>query len=290
MKDVDRAAWLDGARMLDLALRGPRPPAGLDGIGAHLSDWSGRDRDLRKAAAGWWRSVVPLLRPLAAGLRERQGRSRRCRRCWRRCANAPLALSGDAVWAGPAGRAAADLFAAVEPAAEHGPERDRSRQPADPPRAADGRRGSASALRPASADLHLGPARGAAPACRPDDSRRPQRGQLARSARARSLAGAAHPRRARPAEPGAADRPFRARFRRGAGRPAGARHPRPPRRSRAGHRLALLAAAGGDDRRPHPRAPSPPLGAGDRPARSPRSRRAARRRARPSSSARAGSR
>ncbi len=33
-----RLAWLDGVRLLDLALRGPRPQAGLDGIGAHLAE------------------------------------------------------------------------------------------------------------------------------------------------------------------------------------------------------------------------------------------------------------
>ncbi len=48
---------------------------------------------------------------------------------------------------------------------------------------------------------------------------------------------------------------------------AGAGHPRPPRRPRAGDRLALLAAAGGDDRRADPRAAAAQMGAGDRPAR-----------------------
>ncbi len=122
MKDLDRAAWLEGARMLDLALRGPRPPAGLAGIDAHLRDWSGRDRDLRKAAAGWWRTVVPLLRPLAAAFGEARAQPSlpSLLAALRECA---ARLSGDFVWAGPAGRAAAELFAAAEPAAEQGPER-----------------------------------------------------------------------------------------------------------------------------------------------------------------------
>ena len=105
----DRLAWLEGARALDLALRGPRPAAGLDGITAGL----------RGAAASWWNEVLPLLRPLEqayaaapelatllAALREAAGR-----------------LAGDEAWAGPAGRAAADLLAAYEPAAAEGPER-----------------------------------------------------------------------------------------------------------------------------------------------------------------------
>ena len=115
-------------------------------------------------------------------------------------------------------------------------------------------RGGAPALRPASAHRHLGPARGAAAACRSAHPRRAERRRLARLARARSLAGAADPRRARPALARAADRPRRARFRDRARRPPGAGHPRPPRRPLARDRLALLAAAGGDDRRPHPRA------------------------------------
>src|SRR5690606_4566355 len=64
MKGEGRLDWLDGARTLDLALRGPRPPAGLAGISAYLADRSGRDRDLRKKAGAWWQGVVPLLAPL----------------------------------------------------------------------------------------------------------------------------------------------------------------------------------------------------------------------------------
>ena len=81
---------------------------------------------------------------------------------------------------GPPGRAAADLFAELEPA---GGSRARSGStPAEPAalaRADDGRGRGAPALRPASAHLHLGPARGAAAACRSDDPRRAQRGHLA---------------------------------------------------------------------------------------------------------------
>src|SRR6185436_15432360 len=46
--------WLEGARALDLALRGPRPPAGLRGIGEYLADQSGRDGDRRRRALAWW--------------------------------------------------------------------------------------------------------------------------------------------------------------------------------------------------------------------------------------------
>jgi ATP-dependent helicase/nuclease subunit B len=117
MKGEERLAWLEGARSLDLALRGPRPPAGLASVADHLSDWSGRDRELRKRALAWWQEARPLLAPLErlfardsaplaellAGLRE-----------------AASSLSRDEAWAGPAGRAAADLFTAAEPTADHG--------------------------------------------------------------------------------------------------------------------------------------------------------------------------
>jgi ATP-dependent helicase/nuclease subunit B len=119
MAGPERLAWLDGVRALDLALRGPRPAAGLAGIAAHLADRGGRDSALREEAAGWWEEAAPLLVPLEqafegepslpallAALREGVGR-----------------LAGDGAWAGPAGREAARLFADLEEAAGQGPER-----------------------------------------------------------------------------------------------------------------------------------------------------------------------
>ena len=114
-KGEGRLAWLEGARAVDLALRGPRPPAGLDGISDYLADWSGRDRDRRRTALAWWKQIVPLLRPLE--------------RAFAAARVAPVALlatvreaasqlTGEEAWSGLAGRAAAELFAAVEPAAE----------------------------------------------------------------------------------------------------------------------------------------------------------------------------
>ena len=76
MAQGDRLGWLDGARLLDRMLRGPRPAAGLDGIAAHLAPDGGRDGDLREAAASWWRDVMPLLRPLEAAA---DGESEPCR-------------------------------------------------------------------------------------------------------------------------------------------------------------------------------------------------------------------
>ncbi len=109
----DRLAWLDGARALDRALRGPRPAAGLQGIGDHLAKHRG-------TAATWWDGAAPLIEPIAdvfargpqplgdllAALRE-----------------TAAMLCGDALWSGPAGRAAAAFLADLEMEAPAGPAR-----------------------------------------------------------------------------------------------------------------------------------------------------------------------
>ena len=104
----ERSAWLDGARRIDLALRGPRPAAGIDGLTNHLGG----------SAGAWWRGVAPLLAPLEAAFAKPQlavlvGALR----------EAATLLCGDALWAGAAGRAASDLWAELEDAAGLGPER-----------------------------------------------------------------------------------------------------------------------------------------------------------------------
>jgi ATP-dependent helicase/nuclease subunit B len=113
MRGERRLAWLDGARLLDLALRGPRPPAGLAGIAAHLADQQGRDREIRRAALDWWRKVTPGLEPLERAFRQPDPPFDRLLAALRETASA---LSGDEAWAGPAGRSAAELLASVEAA------------------------------------------------------------------------------------------------------------------------------------------------------------------------------
>jgi ATP-dependent helicase/nuclease subunit B len=114
-KGEGRLDWLEGARSLDLALRGPRPAAGLAGVSEHLSDWTGRDRELRKRALEWWRDVRPLLAPLERTFGRDSAPLTELMAVLRETATA---LCGDEIWSGPAGRAAADLFAAAEPASE----------------------------------------------------------------------------------------------------------------------------------------------------------------------------
>ncbi len=105
----DRLAWLDGARAVDIALRGPRPAAGLAGLGLHLQG----------QAASWWREqAAPLLRPLETAFADETGLAA----LLAAIREAAQALGGDNVWAGPAGRAAADLLAALEDGAGEGPE------------------------------------------------------------------------------------------------------------------------------------------------------------------------
>lgn len=112
-----RVAWLDGARALDLALRGPRPGPGLEGIDLHLANREGRDAQIRAAAAAWWPEargllvqLVPIfaapspLGQLLAAVRE-----------------TATALCGDAVWSRPEGRAAAQLIDELEREASNGP-------------------------------------------------------------------------------------------------------------------------------------------------------------------------
>ena len=99
-----RVGWLANVRALDLALRGVRPAPGLDGIGARIDDEA-------PGLTGWWGEVAALLDPLerrfatplvafadlVADLRI-----------------TAVALCGDDLWRGPAGRALADVVAALE--------------------------------------------------------------------------------------------------------------------------------------------------------------------------------
>jgi ATP-dependent helicase/nuclease subunit B len=112
-KGEARFGWLEGVRSLDLALRGPRPPVGLGGIAAHLSDGSGRDGDRRRAALPFWKQAAPLLRPLERAFSAERAAPAALLAAIR---DAASALTGEEAWSGPAGRAAAELFAAVETA------------------------------------------------------------------------------------------------------------------------------------------------------------------------------
>jgi len=107
-----RRDWLDGVRALDRVLRGPRPAAGLAGIDLHL-------RTARRGeAAAWWPEARALLEPIE---RVFDGGARPIAELLGALREAAQALCGDALWAGPAGRAAAELLREAEDHAAHGP-------------------------------------------------------------------------------------------------------------------------------------------------------------------------
>jgi len=112
-----RIDWLDGARRLDRALRGPRPGEGLHGITALLETPDKYEGDVRNAALPWWRDVVPLLEPVQAAFRA----TPTLPSLLETLRTALQTLGGDAIWSGEAGRALADLFADLQAHAADGP-------------------------------------------------------------------------------------------------------------------------------------------------------------------------
>lgn len=112
-----RLAWLDGARALDLALRGPQPLPGLDGIQAFLASPADFDTAKRQAALARWPAIEAVLGPFEQAMVEAQGLAPRLAAL----RQGAQALAGDAAWSGPDGRAAADLLAALSDHAAEGP-------------------------------------------------------------------------------------------------------------------------------------------------------------------------
>jgi len=97
----DRLAWLEAVRVLDEKLRGPRPPAGIDGLDAWFAgkhcerEWR-RVRSRVAALDGLMSQPISLAKiaaALSAGAQE---------------------LAGDMAWRGPAGRMAAELLAELQ--------------------------------------------------------------------------------------------------------------------------------------------------------------------------------
>jgi ATP-dependent helicase/nuclease subunit B len=110
-----RPLWLESVRRLDLALRGPRPGPGLEGVEAYLADGLPRERRVREAAQRDWRDIRPAFETLAAMVADGPAPLARLLACLREAAQG---LCGDALWAGPAGRAAATLLDELEVASE----------------------------------------------------------------------------------------------------------------------------------------------------------------------------
>lgn len=113
-----RLAWLDHVRLLDVALRGPRPPAGLGGIDNFLAGGTDREQRVRKRALPGWTEIRDLLAPLETGFAAASSLSAAIEAV----REAATRLAGDAAWSGTAGREAADLLADLEAHAPDGPD------------------------------------------------------------------------------------------------------------------------------------------------------------------------
>jgi ATP-dependent helicase/nuclease subunit B len=98
-EDERRRAWLDDVRLLDEALRGPRPAAGLSGLDRHFAE-------TRASAA--WKRVRPALEPLDCAIEGSLSDF------VARLVRATEALSGDRGWRGQDGRMAAELLAELQ--------------------------------------------------------------------------------------------------------------------------------------------------------------------------------
>lgn len=100
------------AGLCDLALRGVRPPPGLDAAGEAVARWAA-DHPQRPAAAleRWWQGLADALAPLEA-LREAGTLTLPALMAALR--HAAQALCGDAIWSGPDGRLLAGLVAEIE--------------------------------------------------------------------------------------------------------------------------------------------------------------------------------
>jgi ATP-dependent helicase/nuclease subunit B len=96
----ERVRWLDHVRVLDRALRGPRPAAGLPGLDAHFAD---------KGSGAWAR-----LRGSVERLDGMLARSISLAELAEHLATIASSLSNDRVWRGQDGRMAADLLAELQ--------------------------------------------------------------------------------------------------------------------------------------------------------------------------------
>ncbi len=109
-EDKARLEWLDAVRILDLALRGPRPAAGLDGLDRHFAEKEAEGRI--RGCAGAWSSVRPSLGWVeTSGTRTLAGFAQALVR-------GAEALAETNAWRGQDGRMAAELLSELQASPE----------------------------------------------------------------------------------------------------------------------------------------------------------------------------
>jgi ATP-dependent helicase/nuclease subunit B len=96
----ERLGWLEKVRTLDLALRGPRPPAGLAGLDAFFAE---------KASRAW-----NAVRERIEGIDGLLGDPTSLSALANAMAQSAQLLAGDSAWRGAAGRTAAELLAELQ--------------------------------------------------------------------------------------------------------------------------------------------------------------------------------
>ncbi|HUG44967.1 MAG TPA: double-strand break repair protein AddB, partial [Sphingomicrobium sp.] len=107
-EDEERRKWMDDVRLLDRALRGPRPATGLAGLDRHFEDKEA-DKTCRGCLAAWNR-VRPRLEPLDGAMRSTPSLAQFVERLVRACES----LAGTEAWRGQDGRMAAELLAELQ--------------------------------------------------------------------------------------------------------------------------------------------------------------------------------
>ena len=105
---AERVRWLDDVRLLDLALRGPRPAARLGGLDRHFAEQD-KERGLKGCLAAWQR-IRPVVEPLDGQTRGQALLSEFAAAL----VHAAESLAGDRGWRGQEGRMAAELLAELQ--------------------------------------------------------------------------------------------------------------------------------------------------------------------------------
>ena len=108
--DGERVKWLDDVRLLDLALRGPRPAAGLAGLDRHFAE-KNEERKFRGCLPAWKR-----VRPSVEALATHTAGTWTLAQFAAKIATCAEALAEDRGWRGQDGRTAAELVAELESA------------------------------------------------------------------------------------------------------------------------------------------------------------------------------